>query len=399
LIGAVFFSIVIPFDDIVNHNLAYTQTIEDVPEVNFKSNQLFSYYNTTSFAGDAVLVDDYVFLATESGGLEVLDVSNPASPVNVDTYIQGASIYRIIVKDDLAYLSCGPDGLQIVNISDPHNVAYVSHLNWTYTQNPESTAQMEIVGNYLYVCDVDDDFKVINVTDPFNPIMIGSCFFSSSALGVAVKDNFAYIGAWNNRLVTVNITDPTDPQVTADNYSPISYSIGVQVKYGLVYVADWENGIHIYDLTNPDVPTFVKTISMEKLRDIYIFWQYAFVSDSDFGLRVFNLHDPLNPVLENTYSNGGYTSRVIVYEELTLVANGLNGLLIYDTFELIKDSLTITLPPETITLPPETITLPPETSTINQTITVTAGIFIGTSVFLVITGFTIAGIILRRKRK
>ncbi|NPE08987.1 MAG: hypothetical protein GNW80_11955 [Asgard group archaeon] len=59
----------------------------------------------------------------------------------------------------------------------------------------------------------------------------------------------------------------------------------------------------------------------------------------------------------------------------------------------------ITPPPVTVTPPPEIITVPPETSTLNQTITVTTGIFIGTFVFIIATGLTVATLILRRKRK
>jgi hypothetical protein len=76
----------------------------------------------------------------------------------------------------------------------------------------------------------------------------------------------------------------------------------------------------------------------------------------------------------------------------------------YDTFidslEIIlnsnpNDPLSVPI----ITPPTETITLPPETTTQNQTITVTTGIFIGTFVFIIVTGLSVATIILRRKRK
>jgi len=372
LIGAAFCTSMLLLCNHDNQKIVSNQKENNVTQImNFESNQLLSYYNTSSFAGDAVLVDDYVFLATEIGGLFVLDISDPTQPISVEHYIQGANIYRIVVKDDLAYLSCGPDGLQIINISNPLDVVYVSHLNWTYTENPESTAQMEIVGNYLYVCDVHDDFKIINVTDPYNPTLIGSCFFLSSAMGLAVKDNFAYIGAWNNRLVVINISDPTNPQVTFSNYTTISYAIGVQIKDNLVYVADWENGLHIWDITTPETPVYMNNFSMTKLRDITILNDFAFVADSDRGLHVFNLTDPLNPYIINTFSNAGYTSRVIAYNDYVLVANGLSGLLIYNTSDVI-------------------IPRPPTSSQ-------GFGVFINTSIILII--FSISILVIRRKRK
>ncbi|GAG88079.1 unnamed protein product, partial [marine sediment metagenome] len=49
--------------------------------------------------------------------------------------------------------------------------------------------------------------------------------------------------------------------------------------------------------------------------------------------------------------------------------------------------------------PPTTITLPPETTTLNQTITVTAGIALGSVVLVVASSLTISVIVYRRRRK
>ena len=344
------------------------------------------HYPTNNFTSDIVFFDHFAFIACDKLGMLVLDIFDPTNPTLVSTYYQGAKVHRIFVKDDLAYLGCDSDGLQIVNISDPYSPSYISHLNWTYIQYPEAAGQIEVIGNFAYVCDLDDDFKVINVTDPYNPNLIGSCFFTSSARGLAIKDNYAYIAGWNNRLVVIDISDPTNPIEVFDDLSYISYAQGVQIKKDLIYISDWENGIHIYNISNPAVPVFVKTISMEHLLDINIFWQFAFVADTVLGMQIFNLHDPLNPFIEATYSNDDYTSRVVAYDEYVFVANGLNGLLIYDTYDLINQSLVITLPPETIT------------NNYTSTTTVETGIMFTVSIIGMVIGITTI-IMIRRKRK
>ncbi|NHJ46145.1 MAG: hypothetical protein FK733_00020, partial [Asgard group archaeon] len=153
--------------------------------------------------------------------------------------------------------------------------------------------------------------------------------------------------------------------------------------------ADWENGLHLYNISTPESPSFIRTFSMTKLRDITILSDYAFVADTDRGMHVFNLTDPTNPSIMYTYSNAGYTARAVAYVEYVLVANGLSGLLIYDTNEVIDPS------PTSTPTPTET---PTTTPTNTSTPTYLFGGVLVTSVLLITACFTIY-LIVRKKRK
>jgi len=60
------------------------------------------------------VVDSLAYLADGSGGLRIINVSNPTNPVEVGFYDTGSSAHGVYVFNGLAYVADGRDGLYII---------------------------------------------------------------------------------------------------------------------------------------------------------------------------------------------------------------------------------------------------------------------------------------------
>lgn len=82
------------------------------------SQQILLTYDTISEAVDVKLVDNYAFVALWEEGFLILDLSDPANPVEINQENVGENIYTIDVHDDLMLLSSHTGGVMLFDISD-----------------------------------------------------------------------------------------------------------------------------------------------------------------------------------------------------------------------------------------------------------------------------------------
>ena len=68
---------------------------------------------------DVYVVGDYAYVADWSGGLRVIDVSNPVSPTEVGLYDTPGSAYGVTVAGNHAYIADSGSGLRVVDVSNP----------------------------------------------------------------------------------------------------------------------------------------------------------------------------------------------------------------------------------------------------------------------------------------
>jgi hypothetical protein len=87
---------------------------------------------------------------------------------------------------------------------------------------------------------------VINVSDPGNPFIVGSCNTPGSARGVYIDGNFAYLSDGWAGIHVLDISDPEHPLLESSYDTPGSGS-GAFVDNGYVYLAD-KNSLMIFEL-------------------------------------------------------------------------------------------------------------------------------------------------------
>lgn len=209
--------------------------------------------------------------ATDS--LRVLDVSNPASPNQVNSISVGISALAATGKS--LFAGTVDSRLIVYDISQPASPSQKTTL--TLSGLP---IEFVISGNLLLVADSSAGLLIYNITTPSAPVLLSETIPSTSVTDIAVDGTLALLAAWDGGLVIVDITNPAAPQVvgqakldTIDPYASFqSYllnkaaTIAVLNKVAFigVYNADTndppENGngmIYGFDYTQPAKPSLV----------------------------------------------------------------------------------------------------------------------------------------------
>lgn len=101
---------------------------------------------------------NYAYVASRQGGLNVVDISNPALPVLVDNFDTVGYATSIDIKDNLAVLSSGGGGVYLFDISTPTDIKLAQRLSEAgYTNNAR------FVGDKLVVAARDEGILIYDV--------------------------------------------------------------------------------------------------------------------------------------------------------------------------------------------------------------------------------------------
>ena len=242
-------------------------------------------YEPDREVGGVAVRDTFAFLAlasSTSGGLVILNISDPANPVFVgqdptfyaydaaapagDTmYAYVAASYWFIVEDiysypqyptfarrfstpgtarhvfmdgPVAFLACEQMGLQIVDLSRPDSTAKAG---WVDT--PSNARNVFVLGDHAYVADGRAGLIIIDVSDIDHPVCVAQFDTPQYANGVHVAGNLAYVADGESGLQVIDVTDPADPQLYGSVATP--YANGVSVRNDRVYIADRDMGLVI----------------------------------------------------------------------------------------------------------------------------------------------------------
>jgi hypothetical protein len=91
-------------------------------------------------------VGDLAYVATGSEGLRIIDVSNPAFPVELSAIDTQSYAQNVEVVGDLAYVAAGTEGLRIIDVSNP---VFPVELGALDTQ--DYALDVEVMGDLVYV--------------------------------------------------------------------------------------------------------------------------------------------------------------------------------------------------------------------------------------------------------
>jgi hypothetical protein len=212
------------------------------PDAPYNIGEITAFGSATGIAleGDRAYV---VGPGGPEGILTIADISNPAVPVALGTLALPDSTRSVVAAGDIAYLG-GEDHLWSLDVSDPTAPSVIGSL-------PGWVSDITLVGDLIYTT---DPFRVIDVSDPANPVEIAATSppveFGDA---VTVENGLAYSGGFDQRLRVVDVSDPAAPFQLAGIDMP-DYVQDIAVANGLVYVASYQSGLRIIDLGPQYVP-------------------------------------------------------------------------------------------------------------------------------------------------
>ncbi len=261
--------------------------------------------------------------------------------------------------------------------------------NSNYVVSCEEISQIDTGGgawditisdNYAYVCDALDNspggLVIVDISDPTNPIQIGSYFDSGSPHEVTVRDNIAYVADFTDGLEILNVSDPSNPVEIGSYTIENMYTTSIKVFGDYAYVGDIHHGLFKLDINNLSDPVEVGRIPFYSCPSIDISSDFLITinhqefysgleicdpidlsrlggytpANTDFinpvlqqnlvivvnhhqdtgEVQIINITDPRNPVLESKYMGDSIAQKCFVDGDLLYVSCSDAGIDIVD---------------------------------------------------------------------
>jgi hypothetical protein len=224
--------------------------------------------------------------------------------------------YGLDIEDSLAFVTDLNHGLRIISIANPTRPYEISSLD------PEgSGGAIEVVGNYAYIADYLEGFKVISLEDINNPELVGFSQYWGLEY-VTIYGEYAYIGGYGvGSIKILSIEDPTNPIEVGSYHWGLTEDLYIYNLYAYVALdyTGGAGGLGILDISDPIHPTEVNRIDLEGTAwEIEIAEPYAFVASETAGLAVLSIEDPTNPV-ELSYVGDYFSYRLDVSDDFLYV--------------------------------------------------------------------------------
>jgi hypothetical protein len=154
---------------------------------------------------------DYAYLPTDPSGTKIVNVADPTHPTLVGSLTPQLFIRKIV--EGLAYSNTNLN-LQILDLSQPLSPVQIG----TYSLPGGGIDELDTdgrtlyaVANFIYDYSSLDSLLVLDVNDPANPQFLGLYPLHGSGHKLALGDGFLYVWGYDCGFRVFDVSDPTQP--------------------------------------------------------------------------------------------------------------------------------------------------------------------------------------------
>lgn len=270
------------------------------------SPQLICDYHFDSVAFDIYVDNDTGYIATDWGGLYLMDLENPSTPNQIGFYNNEypfISFCSVRSADEKIVIG-GYRLLEVIDSSIPEDLTQIGSYNI-----PRALDEICLVDdNYAYLPSLDG-FEIVNIQNPNAPMPVARYedSFYSDKMDIFVQGNYAYMATGSGPLYIYNINDPLNPY--EEGYyrygTHPNWTYGVCVEDTLAYVAMRPGGFHIVNVADPQNPSWISNLSLYGVpKKVQVMGDYAYLLTSR-GIEVIYINDPANPELAGNFYTVG----------------------------------------------------------------------------------------------
>lgn len=239
----------------------------------------------------SLALDGLHAFVTGSSGLDVVTIQ--ADPM-VSSTVEMESAADVALRGGLAYVALGVVGLKIVDVSDPSLPEVVGQLGAV-----GSWEAVSVAGDFAYVArnGVGGGVVVLDVSDPGTPQSVGFApTGGSAAVDIEVSGSVAYLANGGVGLSVVDVSNPLLPHLIT-TVPTVGTATGLSVSGSIVYVAAGDAGLFVLDVSNPQSPDVLGSVQTPGHA-----WSVAASGSSvyvgtDEGTCVIHANDPAEPVV------------------------------------------------------------------------------------------------------
>jgi hypothetical protein len=213
--------------------------------------------NGTGGYSEVAVAGSYLYAESDVSGIGFTVFSINGTNItrvgrNGSVFSSGGFYNKMVVSGSRAYVTAGGSGLQIVDISNPGSPVSIAEFGDSGLYG--NYGSVGISGNYL--CAGSGDFKVFNVSQPSQPLLVGQ-LSGIGASKVVAGNGVAYATA-NNNIEVISI-GAGSPQIVANIPSSVVYAtrlaLGGNILYAVGRNTSSQARFVAVDVSNPALPT------------------------------------------------------------------------------------------------------------------------------------------------
>lgn len=295
------------------------------------------------FVANITIVESYAYVVVggQNPAWYVIDISQPSHPIQL---VNGKDEYfyvpTLAVVDHYLYVSDFDLGLEIFDITNPGTPIEVRHYSPYDGQQDENflpfqVRDLVVSGQYIYVTGASGNshkLLLLDISNRVEPYLAGSYQMASGFLisHVAVSGDYAYIatylsGDWfgNNPQVEIHVLDVSNPEsifevgkyaskggISVDNFA---------IQGDHLYVAHSIKDVIVIDVTTPTSPIEVGALTISPtgvVSDMAIAENRLYIAGGAVGLQIVDITDPAEPLELGYYTALGAIDKFQVKENI-----------------------------------------------------------------------------------
>ncbi|MBN1996194.1 hypothetical protein JW935_01495 [candidate division KSB1 bacterium] len=152
--------------------------------------------------------ENFAYIGT-GGCFQVFDVSDPDAPQPVGQVILSARIMSMALSGQYVFVATEISGIHLVDVSDPASPVDMG------IKIDDFVHKIAIDGNCLVKSSGMDYSHIYDISDPLSPVETGQYKTPGYAYGLSVRDNLAFIADGEQGLRILDVSDPVNPVETA----------------------------------------------------------------------------------------------------------------------------------------------------------------------------------------
>jgi hypothetical protein len=245
--------------------------------------------HSTGYAHQLFVQDNIVYIGDGPSGLTMIDVNDPTKPT-VLTHFVGGYTWDVHVNGDIVYAvngwnNLGTPGFMIINTSDLNNPQVLSN-----TQTDGDTTDLEVVGNNAYIVKNIAELRILDITNPADPTLLGQYTGPSNtyAVDVEISGNLAFLVFWKKGLMVLDITDPSNIKEKHEFIGDVEQFGFLSLNDGFAYLAT-PDGIVVLNVNDPNFPVVGSYKDDGQPYGVYSRGDYVFVTDQVDGLTILEI--------------------------------------------------------------------------------------------------------------
>jgi hypothetical protein len=199
-------------------------------------------------------------------GVTVLDISVPTQPTEVAHWSTPAGVLGVPLSvefhGEYALVAMAYGGVQIYDVSQIGQPVALGHWTlWDPITNPDfGVRNVKAAWPYLFVPDQEHGLYVLDASDPNGIVEVASHATTGDAwwLDLSVDGEHLYLADHDGGLRILDVSDPLSPIEVGHVHENLLAADFVVAAGDSVYVGDGRGyGLHVYDVSDPTAPAEV----------------------------------------------------------------------------------------------------------------------------------------------